>query len=306
METNTNLPNFLIVGMAKCGTSSLSKYLQKHPEVFISKQKEPRFITSQCMPFPLNGPKDDRVEAWYVKNFEDYTKLFEGATEKAIGEASADTLYFYKGSIPVIKNYFGDPKIIIILRNPVKRAFSAYQHLVRDSRENLSFDKALQEEGLRVENNWELIYHYTSVSKYYAPVKAFLENFSNVKIIFNEDLSAKPNETLREVFQFLDVNPDFEIDTSVRYNASGVPKSKFVHDFLWEENILKKVARPLVRTFIPSKEKREKFTNKLMAKNMDRLTLSNEHKQKLIAELKEDCLKLEGLLQKKEISKWLE
>ncbi len=63
------LPNFLIAGMAKCGTSSLAQYLQQHPEVFISKQKEPRYFSSQCMPFPINGPKGDKLEDWYVKKF---------------------------------------------------------------------------------------------------------------------------------------------------------------------------------------------------------------------------------------------
>src|SRR5688572_23745369 len=95
------LPNSLIVGAAKCGTSSLHKYLEQHPEIFMSEVKEPRFITSQVNPFPVNGPGDHKVEAWYVKKFADYQKLFEGAENyKAVGESSADTLYFYKDSIP--------------------------------------------------------------------------------------------------------------------------------------------------------------------------------------------------------------
>lgn len=115
------LPNLLLVGAAKCGTSSLHKYLDQHTGIFMSKVKEPRFISSQVTPFPLNGPGDHKVEAWYVKNYEDYLKLFEEAGDKqAVGESSADTLYFYKGTIPVIKQYLGDPKIIIMLRNPVK------------------------------------------------------------------------------------------------------------------------------------------------------------------------------------------
>ncbi|HET9485956.1 MAG TPA: sulfotransferase, partial [Chryseosolibacter sp.] len=161
------LPNFLIVGAAKCGTSSLHKYLEQHPETFMSKVKEPRFISSQVMSGPLRGPGDHKVEAWYVKKYEDYVRLFEGAENyPAVGESSADTLYFYQGTIPVIKQYLGDPKIIIMLRNPVKRAFSSYQHLVRDLREELSFEEGLKEEPNRIKNNWELIYHYTAASMY--------------------------------------------------------------------------------------------------------------------------------------------
>jgi hypothetical protein len=100
---NQNLPNFLIVGAAKCGTSSLHNYLAYHPQIFMSKVKEPRFISSQFTPFPLNGPGDHKVESWYVKNFNDYVKLFENTNGAlAVGESSADTLYFYKNNIMAI------------------------------------------------------------------------------------------------------------------------------------------------------------------------------------------------------------
>ena len=93
-----NLPNFLLVGAAKCGTSSLHRYLDQHPDIFMSKVKEPRFISSQVTPFPLNGPGDDKVEAWYVKKYEDYVKLFDGSDGyRAVGESSADTMYFKTG-----------------------------------------------------------------------------------------------------------------------------------------------------------------------------------------------------------------
>lgn len=89
------LPNFLLVGAAKCGTSSLHKYLDQHLQIFMSKVKEPRFISSQVIPFPLNGPGDHKVESWYVKKYRDYLKLFESAEGyPAVGESSADTLLF--------------------------------------------------------------------------------------------------------------------------------------------------------------------------------------------------------------------
>ncbi len=109
-----------------------------------------------------------------LKSFEAYKALFEGVTENAIGEASADTIYFHKCTIPIIKEKLGDPKIIIILRNPAKRAFSAYQHLVRDERESGSFQEALSKEAYYIENNYELIHHFRAVSHYYEHVQALL------------------------------------------------------------------------------------------------------------------------------------
>jgi hypothetical protein len=297
------IPNFLLVGAAKCGTSSLHKYLDQHPQVFMSKVKEPRFITSQVNSFPLKGPGDHKVESWYVKSYHDYLKLFEGAENyKAVGESSADTLYFYKGSIPVIKQYLGDPKIIIMLRNPVKRAFSAYQHLVRDLREDLSFEEGLKEETNRIKNNWELIYHYTSVSMYHDSVKAFLDNFSSVKIILTEDQEKRPQQTIRDIFRFLDVDPDFDVNTEIRYNMSGKPKSQWIHQFFFEGNMARRLAQPIVRTFF-SPESRIRIAQKIQEKNLTRMTINPDTKIKLRHYFEEDIKKLESLL-KRDLSLW--
>ena len=297
------LPNFLIVGAAKCGTSSLHKYLDQHPEIFMSKVKEPRFISSQVTPFPLNGPGDHKVEAWYVKNFEDYSNLFADADGyPVVGESSADTLYFHKGTIPVIKKYLGDPKIVIMLRNPVKRAFSAYQHMVRDLREDLSFEDGLLEEPNRIKNNWELIYHYRAASLYYDSVKAFLENFSSVKIILTEEQEKRPQQVLRDIFRFLGVDPNCDVNTEIRYNMSGKPKSQWLHQFFFEGNIARKIAQPIARTLF-SHETRMRIAQKIQEKNLTRLTINPETKKELHRYFEEDIQKLEKLLNR-DLSLW--
>lgn len=284
--------------MAKCGTSSLSKYLQQHPEIFISEQKEPRFLSSQVMDFPMNGPKDDQVESWYVKDFESYKNLFNNATQKAIGEASADTLYFYKGTIPVIKQYLGNPKIIIIIRNPVKRAMSAYTHLLRDNREFFSFEEALMREHERIRDNFELIYHYKEASKYYEPIKAFMEAFNHVKVILNEDLQSKPEETLGEIFDFLEVKNHYAIDTSLKHNKSGLPKNRMLQEFFQEGNLVRMAVRPLARTFFPTKEKRIRVFNWITGKNLKEMKMAPETKALLINEFKDDIQKTATLINK--------
>ena len=297
------LPNLLIVGAAKCGTSSLHKYLEQHPEIFMSKVKEPRFISSQVTHFPLNGPGDHKVEAWYVKNYDDYVKLFEGSEGyPVVGESSADTLYFYKGTIPVIKQYLGDPKIIIMLRNPVKRAFSAYQHLVRDLREDLSFEDGLVEEHNRIKNNFELIYHYTTASLYYDSVKAFLDNFSSVKIVLTEDQEHRPQQVLRDIFRFLNVDPNCDVNTEIRYNVSGKPKSQWLHQFFFEGNIARTLAQPIVRRLF-SHETRMRIAQKIQEKNLTRLTINAHTKKKLQEFFEEDIQKLEKLLNR-DLSLW--
>ncbi|MGM0581499.1 MAG: sulfotransferase family protein [Bacteroidota bacterium] len=296
-------PNFLIVGMAKCGTSSLAQYLQQHPDVFITKHKEPRFFSSQGMQFPMGGPKDKQVESWYVKDWDKYLEMFESANEKAIGEASADTLYFHSNTIPLIKEKLDNPKIIIILRNPVKRAFSAYQHLIRDERETGSFDDALEKEPERIKDNYELIYHYKKVSQYYEPVKAFLDNFENVKVILNEDLQNDTANCLKEVFEFLEVDPNQEIEYDLRFNVSGKPKNRMLHESLQSENAIRKMVRPLARLLFPTEEKRKRMVTWLSGKNMNRLQLSNATGKELYTFFQEDTEKLKVLLDK-DLSQW--
>lgn len=291
------LPNFLLVGSAKCGTTSMSEYLKQHPQIFLSKIKEPRFFSNQSHQPPLGGPGDTKRENRYIKNYSDYQALFQEADGyHAIGEASADTLYFYQKTIPAIKQYVGDqPKIIIMLRDPVKRAFSAYQHLIRDQRETATFEEGLRNEDERIQNNYELIWHYRGVSRYYEAVNAFLQNFDQIHIIINEDIRKDEKEVFRKVFDFLEVDPNFIVDTSIRYNSSGVPHSKWLHNFLFEENWLKRSIRPITHR-LTSHKFRQQTSNNMLTRNLQRMEISPDVANTLRAEFQEEKKKLEELL----------
>ena len=96
------LPNFLIVGAAKSGTTSLFHYLKQHPEVFMPSFKEPQYLVAS------------KVRGRVFKNIsvlEDYKGLFEDASQKAVGEASVFYLYFYKEAIQNIKTILGDTQV---------------------------------------------------------------------------------------------------------------------------------------------------------------------------------------------------
>ena len=138
------LPNFLIVGAAKSGTSSLHNYLNQHHQVFMPsynkegmKVKEPRFLIKDLVQHRLHNG---------IWTFEEYQSLFDDVKdEKAIGESTVLYLYYYKHAINNIKQYLGeDMKIIIMLRNPVDRAYSAFHHVSRGFKENNSFEKSLE------------------------------------------------------------------------------------------------------------------------------------------------------------------
>ena len=139
------LPNFLIVGAPKSGTTSFNYYLKEHPQIYMSRVKEPYFFTSQRLQLPESGPGDYKRK--YIKEFSQYKELFNNVgNEIAIGEASTDTMFYHSFTINEIHKFVGDPKILIFLRNPVDRAFSAYTHLLRENREPHSFEEGLDQE----------------------------------------------------------------------------------------------------------------------------------------------------------------
>jgi len=296
------LPNFLIVGAAKSGTTSLYYYIKQHPEVFMSQLKEPHFFLAQFVQLPLKGVGDNRKKL--VNSYQDYCKLFEHAfEEKAIGEASGSNLYYYGNTIPYIKQYLDDPKIIIILRNPVERAFSAYISLVLQGREWLSFEEALGQESHRISAGWRHSWFYTDLGFYYNQVRAYMENFSEVKVCFFEDLLKNPGCLVQVIYSFLDVDPSFLPDTSRRFSVSGLPRSK-VATLLMRPTGLQSTITTLAKSILT-----ERIWMKLRDAVRDRLLMKSQMKletRRYLCDLfHEDILKLQGLL-RKDLTPWLD
>jgi len=297
------LPNFLIVGAAKAGTTSLYYYLREHPEIYLPEVKELRFFSA--MPGNFRGPGDERVNKTIIKSLEEYKLHYIHVNhEIAIGDVSPDYLYFYKNSIPRIKKILKDPKIIIILRNPIERAFSQYLHFVRDGREKLSFEEALKAEEQRREQNWEWAWYYKDVGFYYKQVKAFLENFSEVKIYLYEDFKRNPLNIIQDLYKFLGVDISFvPSNIGLRYNVSGIPRNKILHYFLTQNNILKSSIKPFIKALIP-KHTRRKILEKILQKNLVKPQMKPETREYLKELYKDDILKLQELI-KRDLSHWL-
>ncbi len=306
MDKEQTLPNFFIVGAAKSGTTTLYKYLINHPEIYFHEEvKEPKFITAQFLKFPFNGPAADVVEEKIIKNIEEYQNLYlKGKDYKIRGDASVDTLYYYDKAIPEIKKITQDPKIVIILRNPVERAFSAYNHMLRDEKEILSFLEALNQEEERINDNWEYMWHYKKYGLYYQQVKAYMENFEHVKVYLFDDLKNDAPSLLKDVLEFLEVSQYTFSNSDKRYNISGVPRNKFFCDYLIRKNPLKNyLIKPIIKSLY-SKEKAEEFINKLKAKMYKKVPFDNEAKMYLKNYYREDILKLQGLINR-DLSAWL-
>ncbi len=299
------LPNFLLVGTAKSGTTSLYHYLKQHPEVYMSEMKEPRFFASSIFKkLNHNDPRYEIVLKSATFTFEDYIKLFENVRkERAIGEATVIYLYFYKIAIHEIKKYLGDVKIIIILRNPIDRAFSAYTYLLRDKFEALSFEKCLEIEKERIKANWSPTYFLKDLGFYYKQVKAYMENFSQVRIYLYDDLKNCTLGLIKDVYEFLEVDSSFVPDMSIRYNTSSIPRIRVLQRLFFEYKPLKKTLRPLFLNAV-GKEKTEKLINYFKDKNSKKISLEPETRRYLVELYRDDILMLQSLI-KRDLSDWL-
>jgi Sulfotransferase family len=153
-----------------------------------------------------------------------------------------------------IKQELNSPKIIMILRNPVDKAFSQYMHLVRDNRETLDFYHALMAEKERIAHGWAAIWRYAESSLYFSRVQKYLEVFGerNVQIYLYDDLARSPERLVRELFEFIGVNPQSPIDFSQVHNRSGKPRSKFVASLLTKRNPLRALANRILPAGVTS------------------------------------------------------
>jgi hypothetical protein len=219
------LPNFLIAGAAKCGTTSLFHYLKQHPEVGMLESKEAHFFV------------DFRVK---IKNVGEYEALFYPFRgKKAIGEAPVRALFDSEATLK-IKEYLPDAKIILMLRNPAEMAHSLWGHMVRNG-ERLSFKKALKKEAERIAdptfrlrcNNWHADYYYFHRGLYYEQVKFYFDTFGreNVQVHLFDDFKVDPVEICRRIFSFLEVDPEY-IPRIDRHNVGKVYRHRGLHKLL--------------------------------------------------------------------------
>lgn len=291
---NWRLPDFLIVGAAKSGTTSLHYYLKQHPQIFMPKVKELWFFAYRgeppsCIPLWL---KDE----WGLRfsDLSDYTRHFADAGEnQIIGEISPIYLYRYEKTISNIKEVYEGKykhlKIIMILRNPIERAWSHFVMNKRDGNEELdNFMEAIRDDVVRqrLKSLGIPSYDYCGMGLYLPGVKAYLNEFLKVKVILYDDLCADSIKVVKEVFGFLGVDDEFIPDTAKRYNISGEPKSKILDYLIAKRNPIKTALKCILPYHIRSKMKYLAFNYILKKRPMPeevRQFLRNYYRDSIIA-----------------------
>jgi hypothetical protein len=294
------MPNFLIIGAAKAGTTSLYSYLAQHPQIYMSEQKEPRFFAIEGEQ-PNYGGITQGINRSSISTLEDYQALFAGVgDEVAVGEASTIYLYSEKAA-ERIKHHIPDAKLIAVLRNPADRAFSSYVHLVRDGFEALSFAEGLAAEPMRRQENWQPLWFYQHRGFYYEQLKRYFDRFDNqqIKVYLYDDLVASTQTVAQDIYRFLDVDDSFVPDLT-RSNVSGIPKRRWLQNLFMKDNPLKSAIKPLL-----PEQMRKRISRDVNRKNTgDKPTFPPEIRHQLIETYREDILKLQDLLDR-DLSSWL-
>jgi hypothetical protein len=302
-----NKPNFLIVGAAKSGSTSLYQYLSQHPEVFMPVNKEPNYFVGEYQKRMNKDCPSYKIDMnRMILDEEAYYNLFKDAksNQKAIGEASVTYLYKPEYAIPKIRGELGDPKIIIILRNPIKRAFSHYSYACELGLETLNFEDALDAEDNRLKNNWSSTFAYINQGLFYSQVKAYKNAFTNVHVLFLDDLIKDKQLEIQKIYNFLGIDSSFKNHFKEKFNVSGIPKNKFIHKYLVHDNAFKRKTKKLFKKII-SETVLRKLARKARNLNQgERLIATDIEKQKLKNIYIKDIISISNLL-KKDLNHWL-
>lgn len=304
------MPNFIIIGAPRAGTTALHYYLTQHPQVYMSSQKEPNFFAFENGKVDFRCPDSQELEknlvAHSTPTLEAYHHLFRGVTtEIAIGEASP--LYLASPGTPQrIKQQIPDVKLIAILRDPVERAYSHFTQSARGSKDGnpAEFMQVLHQEEQN--GTWGEARFFVHQGLYYTYLKRYLEVFdhSQVKTYLFEDFESYPEKVMQDLFTFIGVDSTFIPDISVKYNTSGIAKNKSLDFLLSRGNPIK----PILKKVLPGSVVSKLASLQTQVQNQNLIkapTLTPKDRRELIEKyFKADILRLQDLIQR-DLSIWL-
>jgi hypothetical protein len=284
-------PNFLIVGAAKCGTTSLFEYLRRHPDVYMPAWKELSYFAGK-----------NETDAG---TFNDYLKFFSKSRhENKVGEASVAYLYASSAPLKIASALGKNTKIIILLRNPVEMAHSLWAHNRKIGVEHLNFEDALDAEATRMNdryfasqiNVWLYNFAYVDRAKYAKQIERYLNTFGlkNVRVYIYETFFDNITESLKDVYEFLEIDTTFKLQEYNRYNVAGDVRSKYLRSLyaerkVWTEPLRWFLPIPLRRTIIGR-------LHRLNSKPRQRPPISPELRNRLRTEFTQSICDLEKLL----------
>jgi hypothetical protein len=264
-------PNFFVAGVPKAGTTSLYYYLDQHPQIYMSPIKEPAYFslelrlenfgadmeeqTRRDMPALreyLDGPMSTKRFGGPVTEWEDYLRLYRGVRDEiAIGEASV--CYLWSQTAPQrIAERVPEAKILVILRDPAERAFSHYLQAVGLGITQGTLREYIEEDLRCRTTKFTLRHPFLAWGNYAEQVKRYRNQFPprNMRMFLYEDYSRNAPAVLRQIFEFLSVDPAFLPDTKLRHLEPRLLRFEGTRSIMTVEGrwqSLRKVVPPAIR-----------------------------------------------------------
>ena len=238
------------------------------------------------MPVECAGP-GPRYANTVIATLEEYRGLFAKAKPHQIcGDISPEYLYYYQNAVvKILEEKNARIPIIIVLRNAIDRAYSSYLYHVRDGREKLSFEKALDAEEERPAANWAWGWRYVDVGLYAEQVKAYTDNFERVLLLlFEEDIVT--GQATKKVLDFLNLPSLPEIPAHIHVNVSGYPQKRWLHRVMTDEMVVRKVKNVIKATPLYAHSKQ--IYRKIMEANLRKEDMAAKTREMLKEKFQDD------------------
>lgn len=306
--TEPAIPDFVVVGAAKSGTTALHHYLGQHPDIFLPDHEEPSFFAFTEGPPRFRGPAgaEASINRTAITDAGEYERLYARARPgQVLGDVSPAYLC-WPPAAGALRRHVPSVRVIAILRHPVERAFSAYTHALREGREPASgFREALACEPERISQDWGFLWRYLDLGHYPGQLRRFYDRFPSeqVKVVLYDDLVADPVGLCQRLYAFVGAEAGFVPDVTVRHNVSGLPRSRALHELLRADGLLGRFGRGAARVL--GRERLKSWRARLMNRNLERQSLDHRLRGELLASFAAEIHELADLIGR-DLNHWLD
>lgn len=261
-----------IIGSAKAGTTALAHHLDAHPQARLGRRKETMFFSTMGQQ-AWSGPRGDNFQKTITTDYDVFVENFGdiGASDWAI-DASTD--YVWREETPHLLEKFGancDVRLVCIVRDPVDRAVSEYNHTIRSKLETLSFAKSLEAEKERYAKCWNPLFYHRRRSTISNDVQRYADRFGDRFMVLDYADLKDATAVTKRLCSFLDL-PAMPAVEMERRNESFIPRNAIIKTALKNQ-----VIRGISRGLVP-KSFRQSIRQKLMVNTRDLTTVQPEER----------------------------
>lgn len=228
------LPDFLVIGAPKTGTTALHTALSRHPELYMSPVKEPKFFLTDGPPPTRGGPGDAQTYREHVWRRDEYEALFDAAPKGTLRGESTPFYLYDRQAQRRIRDLIPHARLIAILRDPIERAHSNWTHLWSAGLEPIGdVVRACAQEADRIAAGWAPFWHYVRLGRYGEQLAHLYRLFPREQVLVfrYRDLVDRPADTLNRIFPFLGVAPGVVTEIP-RENVTAHPEPTPAHRVL--------------------------------------------------------------------------